>query len=120
MNVDQFLALPAWCNAPMAALSIVAALAFGCRVRALSPIKHRAPVWVVHLAGLLCCGWIALAALLGVPMHAVDAAVLVMAGAHIWGTYHTWAGGEVPTHAERPGALAWPVLSPSEDGERQR
>jgi hypothetical protein len=121
-DVDQFLALPAWCAGVVAVVAASLALAFGCRVRALSVLEHRAPVWIIHLSGMITCGWIALAAVMGAQAHAVDVVVLAMAGGHIWGTYHTWSGGEVPQHVRRPQGqvLQWPVLSRSEDGEGQR
>jgi len=113
-DVDQFLALPAWCASVVAAVAAGLALAFGCRVRALSVLEHRAPVWIMHLSGMIACGWIALAALMGAQAHAVDVVVLAMAGGHIWSTFYTWSGGEVPGHLRRPQgqALQWPVLSP--------
>lgn len=100
MTVDQVLDLPAWLSTPVAIVSGVLVFAFWCRVRLVTPLEHRVSVWAVHWAGLLACGWIGIAAVSGAQMHAVDIAMLTMAGAHIVGTWYSWAGG-VPDHAVR-------------------
>ena len=118
-GVDQFLALPAWAGGLVMVAAIALAAAFGCRVVALQVLQHRVPVWMVHVAGLIACGWIALSMLAGAEPHALDVAVLCMAGGHIWSTYHTWRGGNVPEHAlrEQPADLDWPALSMAQRDE---
>jgi len=113
MTADHILDLPAWASTPVAIAAGVLMLFFGCRVRLLTPREHRAPVWLVHWAGMLVCGWTAILAASGGPLHAVDVAILAMAGAHIWGTYYSWAWG-VPDHAVR--AKPAPGADPVPDG----
>lgn len=98
MNDLGILALPTWCAMPIALIGVGLVLAFACRVRLLSPTRHRVSVWLLHWSGLVCCGWITLAALIGAPLHALDAAVLLWGAAHIGGTVSTWWHG-TPLHA---------------------
>jgi len=111
MTADHILDLPAWASTPVAIFAGLFMLAFGCRVRLLTPRQHRMPVWLVHWAGMLVCGWTAILAASGGPLHAVDVAVLAMAGAHIWGTWYSWAGG-VPWHAVKGEAAPAPGFLP--------
>jgi hypothetical protein len=90
--------MPVWFYGLITLIGGALTVAFACRVRLLSVSQHRAPVWLVHVAGLLSCGWITLDAAANQFVDVTNLAVLVMGFAHIWGTYYSWAGG-VPDHA---------------------